>query len=253
MRIITLTPDAALGRLRPHIGADTLVDVATLDQLQSAIRGGGIRWVVLDPMALSTPGFQTAVDSIANAGARVVFYTMLARFDYSRLLQSYDRLVPELIFRETDDDWILVRAVLRSTDGSVPAQLLRSTLSVVQRLPEPVRGRTALLFAWASIPGTLSEFCESIGRTPASIRGIFRRVGLRSPTDVLSCARLSRVFERLSDSAVQLNEVAVTGGFGTQRTLERRLKQAAGLAPRAVARQCTRAEYANRLSHWLLR
>jgi len=98
MRIITLTPDAALGRLRPHIGADTLVDVGTVEQFLSALRSGGVRWVIVDPMSISEAGFESAIAAIAGAGVSVAFYSLLAGFDHSRLLRTYDRLLPEVVF-----------------------------------------------------------------------------------------------------------------------------------------------------------
>ena len=60
MQVVLLAPDAKLGRLRPHVGADRLVEVNTLDEFLGALRAGGTRRAIIDPMCGSPRPFSAS-------------------------------------------------------------------------------------------------------------------------------------------------------------------------------------------------
>lgn len=135
----------------------------------------------------------------------------------------------------------------------MPARLLRVTLPKLQSLAEPLRGRAACLFAWKRIPLDVAAFYLGAEQSPGSVRSEFQRIGLRSPDDVLCAARLAQLFEAPDRNTAPLETLADTHGFGTLRSLERRLKQAADLTPRELRRARDRDAYSRRLASWLAR
>ena len=253
MRIITLASDVALGRLRPHIGVDSLVDVATVEHLHSALLAGGVKWVILDPMMLSESGFQRAVEAIASAGVSVAFYTTLAGFDHDRLLKTYDHLLPEVVFRETDDDWVRLRNVLRSTASTVPARILRAILGTLGPIREPLRGKTASQFAWARIPSTVEELAVGTDLSASRVRHQYRQANLCAPEQLLVIARLARAYDWLADRPISVEDVARECGFGTVRAFERRMRACVDATPSTVASNYDRAAFATKLAAQLTR
>lgn len=248
MRVVTLAPDVAIRRLRAHIGADKLVETETLAQFESAVRAGGIRWVIIDPMAMSESGFDTAVELIADAGIRVTFYSRLEGFSHSRLLSAYGRVDPEVFFHETDDDWSRLAFVLRRTDASVPARMIRAILPRAVRLPARLCDRTTRLFCWGTVPMSVEEFGEESSVSAGALRRHFESVGLASPLTLLTIARLSRTYDDLRNVGATLESIAHDNGFGSRRALERAVRALAGASPRVVASECDAREFARRLT-----
>jgi hypothetical protein len=247
-RIITLTPGSGLGRLRPHIGADRLIEVATPAELVAALRDGAVRWVVVDPMALSEPGFRSVIDSTSAAGVRIAFYSLFKGFDHSRLIQSLARILPEVVFHDTDDDWVRLARVVRRDDESVCARVLRLLRQPIWLLREQHRGRTVGLFGALPIPTGVETFAHQCGSPSASMRADYRHAGLASPNRIMAIAALGYASAELADRRVTLQAIAERHGFATARSLERQVNGLIGLPPRRAGRECDQTEFARRLA-----
>lgn len=251
-KIVALALGRKGSRLRRLLGSDKLVEINGVAELEAALRRGGVRWVVLDPTALSEPGFAAAIATIAAFGVRVAYYSALQRFDYARLLASLDRLLPVLIFYETDDDCQRLLQVFQGEEEGVPSRVAMRIAAKLQGLRTKLRQRTIGLFAELPIPADVSAFAESAETSESTLREQFRTAGLASPKCVLVAARLSRMYTDLADPDHSLEAIADRHGFGSLRTLERNLRSATGCAPRSATRECGAEEYAKRLAGFSL-
>lgn len=234
VKVAALAPTGSLGRLRGHIAPDQVIEVASLDLLNAELRRGGVRWVVIDPMAISAAGFAMALEMVARAGVRILFYTELVGFDHRRLSDAYAFATPELVFRETDDDWARLARLLKRLDDSVPAHVLKGLGSPLGVVEPSIRDRLTALFAWGPIPAGVPEFAAECDTTVGPLRSRLTHAGLTTPASILSIARLSRAYDGLLQRHANVTDVAWDCGFGTARTLERSLKKHADLTPRAV-------------------
>ncbi len=236
VKVAVLAPAGSLGRLRAHLAPVQLIEVASLDLLETELRRGGVRWAVIDPMALSAAGFAMALEIVVRAGVRILFYTDILGFDHRRLSNAYALATPELVFRETDDDWARLGRLLKRLDDSVPSLVLKGLGPSLEPIESPTRDRLTALFGWGPIPAGVPEFAKVCDTTVGPLRSQMANAGLTTPGSILSIAQLSRVYDGLVQRQANVADVALDCGFGTARTLERSLKKYADLTPRAVSK-----------------
>ncbi len=232
-RIVTLTPGSGLGRLRPHIGTDRLVELDAVAQLAAALRDAAVRWVILDPTHLSAHAFDEAVSTIAAAGVKVAIYTSLSGLNVARLLACQQRLLPEVILRDTDDDWNRVRDVVRRDEESVAAHVLAAVALRTARFEPGLRHVTLGLFAARPVPANVIALAGAAQVSPNTLRARYADGGLAAPHDVLDIARLSRAYYDLRDG-VSADTIAHMHDLGCRRTVERRLAALAGATPSSL-------------------
>jgi hypothetical protein len=235
MQVVLLAPDAKLGRLRPHVGADRLVEVNTLDEFLGALRAGGTRRAIIDPMCVSAEAFHGLISAAGKAGAAVLLYSRLQGFDHERLTRAYGDSVPDVVFAETDDDWVRVRNAMRVEAGSVLGRLLRALYPRIRMFPVGVARQTAQLFAWGPVPATVAAFSRKTGEQTATVRRVFARNGLMPPHIVLVAARLARAWYELPECDGAFALLAERHGFGSLRSLERWCRESLESTPRRVA------------------
>jgi AraC-like DNA-binding protein len=247
VKILVLAPGCPLGRLRTHIAPNQLIELQSLDYLDGELRRGGVRWVVIDPMALSSAGAAAAVNLVSRAGVRLLYYSSFAGFDHRRLVEALGSTVPELVFFETDDDWPRLVQLLRRHDDSVVAHVLKGLANQLDGIDYPLRRRTTSLFAWSMLPCGVAEFAADCNMTASSVRRALSRAGLNTPESLLAVARLARAYDELAEPRSELSEIATRYGIGGVRSLERNLRKHCGLTPRAVRRVASTADFAQRL------
>lgn len=177
-----------------------------------------------------------------------MFFSNFSRFDHDRLFWALDHLRPEVVFRETDHDRVLVARILRNNHESVSAHILRRLGQLIRGLRGDVRGRTAGLFGSLSIPPDVETFAAACGVAAGVVRREYRDVGLAPPHDLLTIAALAGTYDDLCDRTETMRGIADSHAFDSARSLQRRMKKLVGLSPRRFVRTCDRAEFARRLA-----
>jgi hypothetical protein len=249
VRTVAFAPGARpLLALQRLLGRDSLTIVGSVRDFTAALAAGEVRWTVLDPMSVSLPAFDAATDAVADAGVRVIFCTSLAGFDLRRLLKVQSRLLPELVFRETDDDWRRLAAVLRLDAESVCARVAAGLVQRIGAPRDPLRGRTLGLFGRVPTPLDVEALAACCGEKTTHVRAEYRRAGLAPPHDVIDVARLAGAYPDLRDRSLSLSATTERHGFGTARTLERRSKALVALPGRRAGLDCDESEFARRLT-----
>jgi len=252
-RVVALARGTSFDALRTLLGTARVTVVASVESLDAVLRSGEVFWVVLDPMALSSLAFKAAIDVVADTGVRLALYSWLQSFDHARLIAAQKRLIPELIFRGTDDDAARIAARLRSDDESVSARVLAGLTPHVGRLLEPLRRNTLALFGALPVPSDVNALAELCSQSTAAVRAAYQLAGLAPPHDLLDIARFGYGYADFGDRKVSLQAVAERHGFGTVRTLQRRTKALLALSPRQAARECIPEEFALRLTRAAIR
>ncbi|MEA3245566.1 MAG: hypothetical protein U9Q74_05365, partial [Gemmatimonadota bacterium] len=201
--------------------------------LAPALRDATVRWVILDPVHLSAPAFEEAVSIIAAAGVRVAIYTSPSGLGIARILDCQQRLLPEVILRDTDDDWVRVRDIVKGDEETVAAHLLAAIAPLTSRFEHEVRGATLGLFAARPVPEDVGALARIARVSENTLRTRYVVAGLATPHDLLDVARLSRAFYDLRDGR-SVDAVADRYGLGSRRTVERRLAALGAATPAEI-------------------
>jgi hypothetical protein len=185
-------------------------------------------------MCVSAEAFHGLISAAGKAGAAVLLYSRLQGFDHERLTRAYGDSVPDVVFAETDDDWVRVSNAMRVEAGSVLGRLLRALYPRIRMFPVGVARQTAQLFAWGPVPATVAAFSRKTGEQTATVRRVFARNGLMPPHIVLVAARLARAWYELPECDGAFALLAERHGFGSLRSLERWCRESLESTPRRV-------------------
>jgi AraC-like DNA-binding protein len=253
MRIIVVAPDRAVSQLRAYAGSQSLVGLTAPNELGSALRGGDVRWTVIDLHAFSEAATSACVDLALAAGVRIAITASIHRADMRRIAAVCQTTLPEVILRETDDDWARLAVLFRRDSESVAALILSQIAPRIAVLRAAAGTRIAGLFAELPIPDRVATLARTVGQSEAWLRAELDNAGFASPHELLDGARLTRAWESLGKRGAHLDEIADAQGFGTGRTLERRCKDLVGMPPRRAGRTLGAADLARILARRLTR
>jgi hypothetical protein len=249
--VITLVRNDALSRLRGI--ARGQFDIKACDSAGDALsalrsrRGEAV--VVLDPTAIRTDALDAVVSAIRDAGIGVMLFLPSNVAFASVVCATISRVHAEVLLYDSEfDSKLLTQLLIGLPRLSAPATVLLRLRLRVESLPSDVREYMIGLFAWLPLPIGGRDPLGGLTSRPRATRVAFQKAGLRPPSRVRDCARISRVWAELCDRRIALPVVASRAGFGSLRRMEDQFARTISIAPRAVHKLQSLDEFADRLA-----
>lgn len=205
--------------------------------------------LILDPSLLSESNIDLLTTAISRDGIPVLIYTAFVHARLRSVLDIVRTINCEILFSDLEDDATLLMRLLESTDCTSPCMLmLRQLAPELRHLPAALAHETAGLFGWRRMPSSVGTFCNATDMSARRVGRWLQRIGVRSPSLLLSCARLARTWHGIYDPRDTSEKSAALGGFETVRNMTDHHRRVVGISYRYARETLTANEFARLLS-----
>jgi AraC-like DNA-binding protein len=223
MLVLAAVPDVQFHKLRHSAGARfSLVPAASWDAVLDAIRGRPVELAVVDPL-LSGQARSQEIERlrVLFPSLPLILYTTLTPHTAGVLLVLGQRGIQHVIFANYDDHPSRLREVLAQEEArSSSRQLLDQLAGALAPLPSELRW---VLEEALRSPGDVQTVGQVASRARVDRRTCerwFTRVGLPSPRQFLSAARVLYAHRLLQDPGFTIEDVAKRLGYAQTKTLQ---------------------------------
>jgi AraC-like DNA-binding protein len=251
--LIAFLPDRLLQMLRVAVaGRHELKPVATMSELDAALRQGSADCAVVDPQGPGRPGADRLGPLLARyPGVHVVVYTTLT----AESMHDVAALgVRDVVLFNCDDRPAYFRDLLQTAPA---AQLTDRVLLLIEPVLAGVRPelRRALaeLFRAPETIRSVESFRRVAGMSRMTLGRALTRAGLISPSGLLRAARVVRIYFLVRRGGLRLKTIAPRLGYSSPRKLADETKALTGVTPMLLSRSVDPADFAALVAHKLLR
>lgn len=243
-----MVDDQMMRRLNERAGASTFQYTAVgPHEVARCCRG---RVLIADPM-LSSTAYESCSNLLRAAGGVSLICYARFRADYVRRLVSLARSgFFSLILWDYDDDSQSLRsALLREETLSTSRQVLACLEPQLTLLNERLRKAVSDLFRAPSHYWAAQDIAVAAGISRPSLYRAFWSVGLCSPKQLVTTARVARLIGGQISGCESFAEARKRSGYRDQRVWPTELSVASGL-PLCEIRSKTEDEVIGRLVHF---
>lgn len=234
LRICAYPPDADDPLWRDIGRTISIAFPRSATNLLAEVREGSHRYVILDPAALRVDAYAAVVEAVTLSGSHLVFRTQANEAMVARVLEAVQRLPLELVLRNSGEETVSLRMILRAAGTpSTPSQVLRHISYRVQRLPRGIALRVIGLFSWWPLPTNAQEFAKSTRRELRTVERRLEAAGFCGPAQLLQIGRVARAHDLLMQPTTSTGEAAKTVGYMTVASLLRQYRRFFGSRARS--------------------
>jgi AraC-like DNA-binding protein len=251
--VIAFLPERLLQTLRVVVGGrHELKPVATMSELDAALRQGRADCAVVDPQGPGRPGADRLGPLLARyPGVHVVVYTTLnadSMHDVAALG------VRDVVLFNCDDRPAYFRDLLQTAPAASLTDrvflLIEPVLSAVR--PE-LRRALAELFRAPETIRSVESFRRVAGMSRMTLGRALTRAGLISPSGLLRAARVVRVYFLARRGGLRLKTIAPRLGYSSPRKLADETKALTGFTPILLSRSVGPDDFAALVARKLMR
>jgi AraC-like DNA-binding protein len=251
--VVAFLPERLLQILRVVVaGRHELTCVATMAELDAALRQSRADCAVVDPQGPGRPGAERLGPLLARyPGVHIIVYTTLsadAMHDVAALG------VRDVVLYNCDDRPAYFRDLLEPAPA---ASLTDRVLALIEPALSTVRPelRRALveLFRAPETIRSVDAFRRVAGMSRMTLGRALNKAGLASPSNLLRCARVIRVYFLIRRGGLRLKTIAPRLGYSSPRKLADEMKAMVGLTPMIVARTIGSDDFASTIARKLMR
>jgi len=251
--VIAFLPERLLQTLRVVVaGRHELMTVATMAELDAALRQGRADCAVVDPQGPGRPGAERLGPLLARyPGVHVVVYTTLTADSMHDVAALGVRHV---VLFNCDDRPAYFRDLLETAPA---ASLTDSVLARIEPALATVRPelRRALaeLFRAPETIRSVDAFRRVAGMSRMTLGRALARAGLTSPSGLLRSARVVRVYFLVCRGGLRLKNIAPRLGYSSPRKLADECKALTGYTPILLSRTVAPDEFSALIARKLMR
>ena len=236
MLVLALLPPGLLTHLRVVLGDQhVLRSAADPAEVSSALRAGEADLLVVDPTMRNGAGAEALEDLIARSPALpVIVYTALAPLAM-RLVVRLGRLgVQHVVLNRFDDEPRRFLELIERVPAQPLADMLLRGLAVQMGSVSIVVARAIeQLFRSPARVRTAQELARMAGMIPRTLYRHLEPTGLH-PRQLITCARLTRVYVLLRGPEPRLKAIALALGYGDPSSMSEQLREWTGMGPREI-------------------
>lgn len=207
-------------------------------ELGVLVRRTPVDVIVVDPLAQGG----AAVDEIVALSRRhpsipVVVYTGFSPASMRATVELANHGLTEVVLRGYDDEPPRFAALLaQQTTVDLSEELVRLLAEPLALLPPPVAEALRRVLRRPASVATGDALARSAGVSRSTLYRSLDEAGLAAPKTFLRAARLLRAYVYLSDSSLNVADVAARVGYATKDRLRIRVRSAFGVRTRHLRR-----------------
>jgi AraC-like DNA-binding protein len=251
--VIAFLPDRLLQTLRVvAAGRHELTTVATMSELDAALRQGRADCAVVDPQGPGRPGAERLGPLLARyPGVHVVVYTTLTADSMHDVAALGVR---DVVLFNCDDRPTYFRDLLETAPAaSLTDEVLARIEGALTTVRPELRRALAELFRAPETIRSVDAFRRVAGMSRMTLGRALTKAGLTSPSGLLRSARVVRVYFLVRRGGLRLKIIAPRLGYSSPRKLADECKALTGLTPMLLSRTVDPDEFSALIARKLLR
>jgi len=251
--VIAFLPDRLLQTLRVvAAGRHEVTTVATMSELDAALRQGRADCAVVDPQGPGRPGAERLGPLLARyPGVHVVVYTTLTADSMHDVAALGVR---DVVLFNCDDRPTYFRDLLETAPAaSLTDEVLARVEGALTTVRPELRRALAELFRAPETIRSVDAFRRVAGMSRMTLGRALTKAGLTSPSGLLRSARVVRVYFLVRRGGLRLKIIAPRLGYSSPRKLADECKALTGLTPMLLSRTVDPDEFSALIARKLMR